>query len=740
MIKSIFEQPNIKKYITRINAEERSIATAVVREEVGNYWNDLAVIRFLKTGEVVAPEDYMPTDDELALIRGELLGFDWPVSVFISMLDKNLPPMVKKAATEDVFEFKDLEGNILMLQVRKQQKGKKSYIPVTKWSDDEFRFIEPDGGLPLFGLEGLKDNSTVFIHEGAKSARAGALIAAGKSEHPWALELGAAAHLGFVGGALAPERTDWAVLARNGVSRVYIVADNDAPGVSVIPKIARRLNCPTFSIEFTNDFGVSFDLADDMPESMFKKIKGKRFYKGPSFHALVNPATFMTNLVTVIGDNGKPKQVPVLRAHAKDQWVYVSETEQFVNTDFPDILMKPENLDRLIRPFSDTKKTSDLLFASYTGRVPMLCYRPDKKGRIITSEGVTGINLYRPSTAKAQQGDIKPFMDFMEYLVPNPDERHEVLKWCATLVGAPHVRMLYGLLMISGTQGVGKTLLAERILAPLVGIANTTFPSESMIVDSNFNGWLGQKRLAVVGEIYAGSSWKAANRVKSFITDRHINVNPKYGREYTIENYCHFCMSSNSSNALRIEISDRRWLIPLLVELKWSEAQFDEFFDWLDSGGLSIIKHWAESEWTDYVRPGAAAPMSGRKQEMITEGFSEARRNILDLAQALMENPKAVSVGFRDVKEWLNTIGNDKVYETDTELKKAMEGEGVEFSNKYRMVDKSDKRIVLGSWPQAVGLNLEAVGAVLKLNSDSERVELIKGLRLMPYEVLEGRG
>ena len=36
--------------------------------------------------------------------------------------------------------------------------------------------------------------------------------------------------------------------------------------------------------------------------------------------------------------------------------------------------------------------------------------------------------------------------------------------------------MLYGLLLVSETQGVGKTTLGERILAPLVGWHNVSVP------------------------------------------------------------------------------------------------------------------------------------------------------------------------------------------------------------------------------------------------------------------------
>jgi hypothetical protein len=114
----------------------------------------------------------------------------------------------------------------------------------------------------------------------------------------------------------------------------------------------------------------------------------------------------------------------------------------------------------------------------------------------------------------------------MEYLFINESERHEALRWCATLIARPDIRMHYGMLLISERQGVGKTTLGAGILAPLVGIQNVGFPGENDITAA-FNEWVAHKRLAIVSEIYSGSSWKAYHALKAVITDKDITVNQK---------------------------------------------------------------------------------------------------------------------------------------------------------------------------------------------------------------------
>ena len=156
---------------------------------------------------------------------------------------------------------------------------------------------------------------------------------------------------------MSPLRTDWTILAKRGVNRVYIVADNDAPGLSAVPKISKELNCPTFLVQFTDQFPTSFDLADDFPKEFFKIIGSSKYYIGPTFRQLLHPCTYMTKKVLNISEDGKKiKEVPVMREHAKGQWLYAEETQSFVCAEFPSIIRNAETLDAMLLPFSDVRK------------------------------------------------------------------------------------------------------------------------------------------------------------------------------------------------------------------------------------------------------------------------------------------------------------------------------------------------------------------------------------------------
>ena len=589
--------------------------------------------------------------------------------------------MISEADKKNVFEFRNDRGEIVMVQVRVDREGDKNYVPWTFWDDDTWRMCEPDGPLPLYNAHRLTDVSTVFVHEGAKAARYAQWMVDGETaearkalaEHPWGQELTGAAHVGWIGGAMSPYRTDWTPLKRAGVKRVYIVADNDEPGRAAVPAIAQQLRIPTFMIQFTDEFPGSFDLADPFPPRMFGNADGSRFYVGPSFRDCLHPATWATDLVPPAGGTGRP--TAVLRDSFKGMWAYIEEADMFVCTEMPEIMRPEAILNKMLAPFSHSNNTTQLIVKAYQGRSTRVCYRPDHEGLLVTFRGSSAINLHVPSSIRAQKGDPKPWIDFLKYLFVNDAEREQVERWCATLIARPETRMAYGLLLISERQGVGKTTLGAHILAPLVGHANVGFPSEGDITAS-FNDWVAHKRLAIVNEIYSGSSWKAYHALKSVITDRDITVNQKYMRQYVIENWCHVLASSNSMRALKMENDDRRWFYPEVTEVPWTKARFDELRKWIESGGLSIIKHWAQN-YGNYVGPSERAPMTERKREMIEGSRSEAQAEAAAIAEVVKDIGKPAAVLIKDVVGWVRTHVQGRVFDSDYELRRAMQDAGL---------------------------------------------------------------
>jgi hypothetical protein len=695
-ISQLTDVPSIALYLGRIGAVPRSIRVAIIEEKKGKYWEDKAYIRFDPKARTVEAsiDEHAPTEEELEAIVKDMGSYQWPGS---KLLGKTftLPLELQGESPDNIFEFRNKAGQLIMLQQRTEKTDRSKYRPWAYFDDDVWRMTEPDGPLPLWGMEYLKDHTTVFIHEGAKAARAVHRMLTDRTataSHPWGIDMSGAAHLGWIGGALNPSRTDWSQLAKSGVKQAYIVADNDEHGVKAVPRIARQLQgISVFSVEFNKQFPDSFDLADPWPADFYKQKGDVQLYRGPGFEDHLQPATWATSEFT---PPGAKKPVIVLRNEFKRMWAWVKEVDLYVCVERPTLRYPKDIFDGYASAFSHGgKPVSGMLKAEWGSQLSKLAYRPDSDERIISHSGeLRAINVYSPSRIGSSAGDAAPWLDFMRYLFPDPVERHEVMRWCATLIARTDIRMGYAVLLVTETQGIGKNTLGEKILAPLVGRHNCSFPNERELVESQFNSWLVNKRFAFIGEIYTGRSWKAANLLKSYITDRETAVNEKFIRSYTTENWIHVMACSNSLRALKLDNTDRRWMVPTLTETPWPHAQWVAFNDWIEGTGLNIIRRWAEN-FGDYVKVGQHAPMTERKREMQRESESEAVQLLRDWCEAHIDVP--ISVAEEAIKIMLQNRVKP-LYESKLELRRVMERLGwVEFPE--RLTIDSMKQTVMMS-------------------------------------------
>ena len=672
----------LKLYLERVGAQIVNFKKA--RIEVtgeGGYRREIAVIRWSAGGSVECNNpDFAPTEAETKAIEEALAdpALKFPVVVPIMTLD-GAPEIVRNTPEHCLHVCRSPNGkNILFVQRRWYDKsGQRHFQPWTHWDDDVWRPMEPDL-LPLWGLEQLKGFTTIIFHEGAGAAAHCRWMVEAKTPearealeaHPWGSDLRHAAHLGWLGGALHPERVDWSAVADLKGCTFIFVADNDRVGKEAIGKIARyhlpghELSAIFFDRRFQkselgNPDGDGFDLADPFPETLFETIKGQPFYRGPSFEDCRIAATWATKEIP--NPSGKGRPVHVIHRAFLDQWYSINKPRQFASVLNPSRLYDENEFNVLVRPFSDVDDTARLLARHVSGQVDSVTYDPGQLPGIVVANGKRLLNIFVGTRILPKAGDPAPFIEFMTYLVPAERDRQELLRWMATLVAKLTVRLGYGVLLISEVQGVGKSTLMEKILLPLVGRNNVAVPNERQLVESSFNSWLAFKRLVLVHEIYAGQSKKAYNTIKPYITERTIRVNEKFQPEYEVDNWAAFLAASNSTRALHMAWEDRRWFVPGITEKKKPHSYWVAFNEWLSGDGLSIILHYLTEfaeEPDGYVLPGTDAPTTMAKMDLIEESMSEGQRLVLDLAQLAAErgqgaNPEKIVLTDRAVLEWV---------------------------------------------------------------------------------------
>lgn len=564
------------------------------------------------------------------------------------------PPPGCNLSDHNTFVCHGFDDRVVMVLQRYDRKdGSKGFLSWTRWSDGQWRNMEPDT-LPFFGLPGARDHTTLFIHEGPKAAaRVKRLIAgeAGSARFPWREELRWGHHIGWLGGFHAVDRSDWEALARQGWKRVVIVADNDAPGWRIVGRIAKHFRCPTQVVRFGGDFPQGFDLGDDFPAAMFTET-GR--YTGPSFAECCQPADWATELVEMPRENGRGvKLVPVLRENFVEQCAVVTETQQVFHRDRPAHGLTMKQFNDECRWRSDTKDTFAELLKHGEAIFARRVYEPSADPGPLIVDGELCWNGYEPPKVRPIHSDAAPFFDFITHLIPFETDRREVLRWVATVIAKPDVRVRYSLLLISKRQGVGKTTLGV-VLKALLGASNVSFPGEKSISDSAFNTWALGKRVIVVNEIYSNGRSTVYDKLKPYVTDEDIEINAKFVQPFTIKNCAVLLACSNSEKALYIPDDDRRWLIPTVTDQVKPVEWWEEFYRWLGVDGAGIILHWArEFVKRDYVRTGERAPASSAKSKIIEASKSEGRIIAREFAEEFVKLGERAIVRVSDLQGWV---------------------------------------------------------------------------------------
>lgn len=631
------------------------------------------------------------SEADVALMVAEADRYRWPESKPFPLADleerlEENPGLLDAWNDRRLFTATTPKGEVQLVQVRRdpavEDGTETSAGKYVSWhyTDNGWMRGEPDGPLAFSCGHFLAHaaGATIFVHEGASTPHrlyeAISKVDRGEpsflDDHPFRDDILGAVHIGYLGGAGWPQRADWDTLRVARPGKVVLVPDNDDPGRGAVNFISRRLaGMKCTWVQFTGEFEVGFDLSDAIPEKFYEVNEdGGRVYKldSPRFQDLVHPASWLTRELPPPlrpeGQRGRPPALKYgLRLGAADNWTFVEQMGKFYDLDRPWRLgVDAPTLNRILHRFSDVDDVARLISKAQARTVHGLTYRPDMPQGLVSEDNLVKLNQYQPSPFQpaetASTEDLRPFTDLLEHLFPVEEERHEVSRWLATLYARPERRMHYGMLVQSQTQGSGKTTLGE-VIARLVGPHNASFPSESEVVDSDFNSWKAG-RVVIVNEIYGGQGWTAYNRLKDAVTDPKVRINEKNEKRYQRRAFAHFYCCSNSPKALQIAHGDRRWFIPRVREKKFGDIlkgdrRAVEFYRWIDGPGIPLIARWAlefeKSGEGMYVEAGAEAPETERKKEQIEDSYTEVQKFAIDVFERMAAGEREAVVGAHEI-------------------------------------------------------------------------------------------
>jgi hypothetical protein len=270
------------------------------------------------------------------------------------------------------------------------------------------------------------------------------------------------------------------------------------------------------------------------------------------------------------------------------------------------------------------------------------------------------LNEWKGFAVESAPGNVSPFLELIERLVPDQEGRHYILSWLAHLLHHPEIKMNVSLAFWSLEQGVGKNLLFECI-STIVGSSHATVIGQTELA-GNFNGWANSKVLIIGDEVSSTDRRQDADKLKGLVTGTTIYINEKYQPAREVQNFVNFIFLSNHHDALFVDDHDRRFFVWEITSGRLPDAMVKKFVTWRDSGGLSALLDYLLAYDVSSFNPKAPAPMTLAKQQMAADNRSDLESWLADLfsSGASQELGREIGTAHEIASRYARDTGNNQ--------------------------------------------------------------------------------
>jgi hypothetical protein len=250
-------------------------------------------------------------------------------------------------------------------------------------------------------------------------------------------------------------------------------------------------------------------------------------------------------------------------------------------------------------------------------RLDGVTYRPGQ-GLFVQEDYGHCLNSWRQpafSPIACGESDVRVWLDHLDYLVPNEQERRTVLQFFAFVLQRLGEKINFAL-VLKGEHGTGKDMLIEPLRRAL-GRDNSADIAADALMDGS-NVWVLNRRLIVGQEVLIGHKRDAMQRLKPLLAapPHEIEVNQKFIPKFKVPNICAVILMTNLDDALAVEDGDRRLFVVDSPNKPREEAYYTGLRDWYGTGGFErVAGYLAGVDLTGFNAKGRA-PETAAKDEM----------------------------------------------------------------------------------------------------------------------------
>jgi len=224
------------------------------------------------------------------------------------------------------------------------------------------------------------------------------------------------------------------------------------------------------------------------------------------------------------------------------------------------------------------------------------------------------------------------------------------MNWLAVLAqGLDRTRTAW---VFQGTQGTGKGILFERVLAPLFGTTQTVI-KRSAELNEKWTDFVEGKFIVFIDEIQTSALHDEAGAIanlKSLITNPTAMIRAMNRNSYPVANYTCWIFSSNKSDPVSIPKNDRRFNVAPYQSIPFPKPT-DE---WLDSIATDELQNfwWYLLGFTT-SKELAATPLD-----------NQARNTLIELSQTTSETT-ADAIREGNIHYFLDQLPTSDAYKSD---------------------------------------------------------------------------
>lgn len=283
----------------------------------------------------------------------------------------------------------------------------------------------------------------------------------------------------------------------------------------------------------------------------------------------------------------------------------------------------------------------------------VLEFNPNAEQRFMDYKGRLAYNTFNPPSIPSFAGDVSGWLDYVEFQIPNDDDRLKFHTYLALL--AQRRGQTFGWAMgLVGPKGAGKSTAIE--IARLVTdgrmkkeLSDYTHPLKASKLGAQFNSAMDESLLVYIHEMEEAKSGDYRGRIdrataiKNLITDDMDMSEAKGKDEKQVIRYFNVIAAANpvALPSFLLEPDERRWMMIQFEKSKEQIAKrfggdfFARFWQWMKADGRSTIVNYYQNFSIplelDPANGCGNAPKTSVWGEMVADTHSDAEQLVLNV-------------------------------------------------------------------------------------------------------------